>query len=504
MLLNIKALIVVLAMIAGTTWVVRRWMGESFLPSETSKDLALGWLGISCALFLSPNFWVFSFLTFGLLFWLGQRQHPVVLFAGLIYAAPYLEQLIPGIGGINQLLSISYPRLLALTCLFLWITKWKPAKKERIKDSAIFDTALLCYGLYFLVLQLMSDTLTNSLRYFLYFLIDAMLVYWIGRTWPTDRKLFNHAVAAFLFGVMITCMIAAFEFAKGWLLYSTLGETLNALGSMNIYLVRGDTGLLRASASTGHSIAMGYVAMVGIIMWMGYSEIVRMPLKIKVVGLGMIAAGSIASLSRGPWVSLIAGLILWFSLSPQGLKRLFMAAGVMGAAFGLVLLTPARDEIISLIPWVGSTDSQNIDYRARLLQVSMFLISESPWFGSPTFMSAPIMQQMVQGQGIIDLVNTYISLALSSGLVGVFLFSTVVIGPLLKGLPIYMRLLSKAHNQDKHELADPQLRALLCVLASTAIAIGTASSILAIPWTYWLMAGLTVNLIQKQAGRESR
>jgi hypothetical protein len=314
-----------------------------------------------------------------------------------------------------------------------------------------------------------------------------------------DRKTLHESIGALLFGLMITCVIAAFEFLKGWLLYANLGETLNAFGTTGKYLVRGGTSLIRASASTGHSIPMGYVAMIGILMCMGYSEAKNLPLKAKTVALGLLAVGSIASLSRGPWVALAAGLTLWFSLSPKGLKRLAVAVALMGAVFGLALLTPARDEIISLIPWVGNTDTENIDYRARLIQVSMFLIYENPWFGSPTFMSEPIMQQMVQGQGIIDLVNTYVALALSSGLVGVVLFCSVLIGPLIKGIPLEIRLLAKAQKQRQPDLADPLLRAALCALLSSAIAIGTVSSITVIPWTYWLLAGLALNLIQRQS-----
>jgi O-Antigen ligase len=500
MLLNIKSLVVVLAMIGLVHWVFQKWMPDELVNRQLSKMLAVAWAGISAALFLSPDFWVFAFLAAVLIYWLGQRVHPAPLFAGLMFAAPYLEQLLPGIGGINQLMGISYPRLLGLMCLVLWVNHWKPKKAAEPHRSSLFDSALLVYGLFALALQLLSDSLTNSIRVYLYFLTDAMLVYWVGRSWAQDRRVMHDTVVAFIFGVMVTCMIAAFEFGKGWLLYANLADSLHAYGTTGRYLVRGETGLIRASATAGHSIPMGYIAMVGILLWMGCCDLKKVGTRAKAMGFAMLAAGSIASLSRGPWVALAAGLILWYSLSPQGLKRLAIAIGVIGVGFGLALLTPAREDIISLIPWVGTADSSNIDYRQRLIQVSLFLISESPWFGSPTFLSAPIMQQMIQGQGIIDLVNTYVALALSSGMVGVALFSTVVIGPFFRGMPLYLRLLNQARVHKQQDLADPMLRALLCVLLSSAIAIGTVSSITVIPWTYWLMAGLAVNLIQHHSG----
>lgn len=501
MIQNIKLLLVVLALIGSTYWVFRRWMCPHLLPLRQLNALALGWLGVSTALFLAPNFWVFCLITFGLLVWLGGRLHPATILCGFLYSAPYLERLLPGFAGINELLSLSYPRLLILTCLLLWQTRWQKKGKTAQAARSGFDLLVLFYGLYNLVLQLLSDTMTNTLRVYAYYLIDTVLVYWAGRHWAKDRRVLLDALAAFSFGVMVVCVIAAFEFGKGWLLYSQVGESLSAFGTTGRYLARGDSGLIRASATAGHSIPMGFLAMVGIILWLGLSEAQKLPATARTIGLGLLAMGSVASLSRGPWLALAAGLILWYSMSPKGLRRLLQALVIMALLFGVALMTPARDEIISLIPWVGTSDSANIDYRERLILVSLFLIFENPWFGSPTFMSAPIMQQLIQGQGIIDLVNTYVALALSSGFVGLGLFVGIVLGPLFRGAPLYLAQLFQATKLQQPDLVDPVFRSVLCTLLSSAIAIGTVSSITVIPWTYWLLAGLAVNLIQCQSNK---
>lgn len=100
------------------------------------------------------------------------------------------------------------------------------------------------------------------------------------------------------------------------------------------------------------------------------------------------------------------------------------------------------------------------------------------------------MQELVQGQHIVDVVNTYLGVALDFGLVGLGLFlvffTTVLIGlwRVLKfevvwglGLGTYMR-------------------ASIAILVAILVTIGTVSSIGFIPYVYWSFAGLCVALIR--------
>lgn len=501
MLLNLKSLFVILCLIGCTYGLARRWLQDTLLPADTLRDVTLGWAGISCLLFLLPNFWLFLLASGSVMWWLGRRQHPAVMFCGLIYAAPSLEQVIPGFGTINSLVSPSYHRTLALTTLAIWVTTKQQSQDIKAPPDGLFDKILLCYGALLLILQVKDDSATNTIRAGLYFYTDIFLVFHIARRFCLARDQIQRAVGALVFGIMVISLIGIFEMGKRWLLYGNVTNTLGLEGvDIAAYLVRGDDGLLRALTTTGHSIALGYVVQVGIMLWLGLVEAKAATpnKKALVLGMSVLACGSIASLSRGPWVGLLAALLLWFALSPQGMRRLMQFSGVAAAIFGLALLSPAQDDIINLIPWVGETDSGTIDYRQRLIEVSWVLIKENPWLGSTTFISAPIMQQMIQGQGIIDLVNTYVALALGTGLIGTAFFVLALFGPLAKGIPIYFKVMATKSAEDKVlPTTTPILRAALCLLVSTAITIGTVSSIYVIPWTYWLICGLTVGLIQQ-------
>jgi O-antigen ligase len=67
----------------------------------------------------------------------------------------------------------------------------------------------------------------------------------------------------------------------------------------------------------------------------------------------------------------------------------------------------------------GQPDADFI-YRQRLLDRSLELIQSHPLFGDGLAMQE--MEDLRQGQGIIDIVNTYIGVLLFYGLVGLLLF----------------------------------------------------------------------------------
>jgi O-antigen ligase len=68
----------------------------------------------------------------------------------------------------------------------------------------------------------------------------------------------------------------------------------------------------------------------------------------------------------------------------------------------------------------GAAGLQTIDYRQELLDTSLALIKQSPWFGVPNY--AYYMQGLRQGEGIIDLVNSFLAIALDAGLVGLAMY----------------------------------------------------------------------------------
>jgi O-antigen ligase len=186
-------------------------------------------------------------------------------------------------------------------------------------------------------------------------------------------------------------------------------------------------------------------------------------------------------------VGAAAGLLLGVGIGPGASKRVvkFMAIGTLIG--GVMLLTPLGPKILKYIPFVGDIDDSTITYRQELFRVSLVVIRQNLLFGTFDALANPLMEQLRQGEGIIDTVNTYIVVALSYGIVGLALFSGTFVSAGLCVWRVHRRFGPKDDPEAEH-LA----RALLAVLAAIMVTIATASPISAIPPVYWSMIGVAV------------
>ena len=115
------------------------------------------------------------------------------------------------------------------------------------------------------------------------------------------------------------------------------------------------------------------------------------------------------------------------------------------------------------------------------------------------FRNTAAMQEMIQGQGIIDIVNSYIATALRNGLVGLLLF----VGFFFSVLVGTWRRMNSADAKNT-EMIDIG-RALLAALACILVTIATVSSISFVPMIYYAIAGLAVAYarIQREKSRDA-
>jgi flagellar biosynthesis component FlhA len=99
----------------------------------------------------------------------------------------------------------------------------------------------------------------------------------------------------------------------------------------------------------------------------------------------------------------------------------------------------------------------------------------------------PEMEDMVQGEGIIDLVNTYLIVTLYNGLVALSLLFSFYSLVLITGF----RNLRKIADKKSEEYRCGRI--LLASLAGVLFTIATVSSIGVIPIINWTLAGLIMS-----------
>ena len=244
--------------------------------------------------------------------------------------------------------------------------------------------------------------------------------------------------------------------------------------------MRGDEGL-RAQASTGQPIPMGFAMAVALGFHLYLKTSVK-SLKSWTLGLLALLGGLVSPLSRGPWIGAVTTVFVFTASARNPAKRLTQL-GVVGAiVFSILLVSPFGDKLISLLPFVGTVDEVTVSYRQRLLAIGTELVLQNPFFGAYGFFLAPEMQELKQGNGMIDLVNTYLAVALGSGLVGLSLFLGFFIS-IVFGI---FRAMHKLKKKDSEEYVLGQ--SLLGITLGMMVIIFTVSSITVIPVIYWSVA----------------
>jgi len=440
------------------------------------------WFGVTFAAFLAHNFWIYI-LAAGVLLYLAQRResNKLAFYFFLLFTVPPIQtELKLGV----PLFDVHYYRLLSLVVLLPAFLALQKQPDTEPFGRSLADKLLVGYVALQFVLLLQVSTWTNSFRQGVVMaLIDVVLPYYVASRYVKSLQGFRDALMAFVVAALVLSLIGVFEYAKTWLLYSELDNALGIRWVYGTYDRRG--GDLRAVAAVGQPIPLGYTIAVAMGFFVYLRTSVPNPIAWR-LGICLLLAGIISPLSRGPWVGAAVMLLVFLAIGPSPAQRL-TKLGLLGVILlPPLLLSPLGDKIIDRLPFVGTIESQNVTYRKQLLETSIALIQRNPFFGSYDFINTPEMEALRQGQGIIDLVNTYAVVGLNSGLVGLSLFMgffAAILFAILKsmrGLP--------DQNSEMFLLGQSLFATLIGILAMIA----TVSPISDIAIIYWCVAGLGV------------
>ena len=455
-----------LAPVIGVTKLHRRWGA---------------WLAATLLLFLAHNQWLYALGTMAIARVCMRREtNPVALYVMLLLVAPPLWVRIPGFGVVNFIADLSHSRLLALGILLpAAIRLHRDSSMPRL-GSTVVDRLLLTFVAYTVLLQLRDTTVTDTLRALVYNVLDLVLLYFVASRTLVNRPAVREVLACCVMVALVLALIAAFEAARGWLLYSSLSEALGVIKPIGGYIFRNN--ILRASATAGQSIPLGiyFVVAFGALLFLG--GLVRTGAS-RLLLTAVIVVGLLASLARAPWLGAVLLFVLQALASFNPGTTLIRRIAMLIALGTALLLSPIGGSLVSLLPYIGDIDSDTVAYRERLLETSLTVFWRQPWTGSTNYIETPEMQTMVQGQGIVDMVNSYLQIALGYGAIGLALFAAIFFSALVHGL--------RAFRQKQADLETRALAGTLCVTTFVLLLlIYTVSSITVIPTLYWLLLGM--------------
>jgi O-antigen ligase len=444
-------------------------------------------IAVTVITFLAHSFWVALFACMLVIGLSARREsNPAALYCALLFAVPQYDVPIPGFGIINQLFEINHPRAMALALLLPVALRLLSSPRTPNPRLRVPDTLLLVYFLYVLVVNATADSITGLMRLSVYFLLDHALLYFVVTRTVTSRQRLFDLLASLTMGLAVIGIVAVFETNRSWLVYESLRAPLGVPeAELTSYLIRETDygGYLRSYTTAGHAIALGFVCMVVTTFQLALAR-QYLPRWLGVVVILMPVAGLIASISRGPWLACAIAVALGLSVGTGARRRVAWMAALVPLAAVVLLLHPQGQKFIDLLPFVGAVEPGSVTYRTLLIDRALVVFWQNPILGSLQYIQNPVLEELRQGQGIIDIVNTYLGVALAYGIVGLVLFVAPAVYAVGASWHVSRRL---ARVDPAAEVAG---RALCAAMIAALLAIGAASFYFHIPLLYWLLISL--------------
>jgi hypothetical protein len=454
------------------------------------------WFALTILGFLSPSFWLFALVAAPLLLWGGRKDsNPAAFYLMLMQVIPDTPVQIPVVG-INEIFAVNLYRLLSFFVLIPAAMRlWRSGDNSATREFTSTDWLLLGFGALQLVLyvppdlphhEILHNSVTNILRQVLLFYVDVYVLYYVVSRCCSTQQAIVEAMASFCVSCAVLAALAVFESVRHWLLYLDISAAWDVPVWVSAYLSRANA--LRAQVTTGHAIILGYLLAIALGFWLYLSSHVpRRRTRIAVAVL--LISGLVVTYSRGPWLGALAIYVVFTALRPRAFRKAFQAAmaGLL-VAWG-ISFTTFGERIFESLPFIGAAaESESALYRQRLAVRAWQLFQEHPFFGDQLVLKK--MEDLRQGEGIIDLVNTYAEFTLFYGLVGLVLFIT----------PALLACIGAARQARRLRTPDPELaslgNALVACVFGTLIVIATCSFGLGLEKVFYVLLGLSIAFIR--------
>lgn len=284
-----------------------------------------------------------------------------------------------------------------------------PGPRGRWNDLPFFLLLLLemlqARGLSFTVTTraLLGPTLTLAVPYFA---ISRSLL----RPEDVRRLLLTIAFYAFCLSA-----VAVFEAKSGFLVYEAISRHYGLRGGELAY-GHSRSGFLRAAGSFPESITFGIFLVLSLVATLGVRDAFRNEGRwlVALVGIGV---GLLAANTRSGLLSLVVALLA-FDFYRRRYASFAIKAGALAMIAAIALMASQFYSPLADMLGVNGGSHETMDYRHQLFTRGLQEILRHPLFGMSQSDSLVALNDLRQGEGIVDIVNGYIGAGLIAGLPG--------------------------------------------------------------------------------------
>ncbi|MBW8743721.1 MAG: O-antigen ligase family protein [Sphingomonas sp.] len=410
-LMTVKAVLVLTAAVCGFSALVRKedaaWVRKAPL-----------WLFLSMYLIgtFGHTYWVaYAALLLALPIAAKNRADAAALYCILVVSMPLLSQ---------QLIFGSFYLIAGSKYLFCALGLGIAYLMNRGRDTVLHRARFAFPALLLVVLELSQardPSVTATIRQCLPPLLTILLPYFVLSRSLNNAEDVRRFLLAFALSGFAMAAVATVEARLHWLIYKNLEGLLNIHTSINGYS-KMRAGMLRAPASFPESTTLATFLVLAFMAVVALRDSFASRIK-WYVALFVLLLGLVSANSRGAFISLGVGLVAW-DLYCRRYGSLAVKLVGAGGAYLFALLAAQFSPYMAALVGHDAGTADTSDYRMQLLRRGMEEIHKHPYLGQNLKTALDNLQDLKQGEGIVDLVNGYIGYGLTlgyAGIIGLFL-----------------------------------------------------------------------------------
>ena len=368
--------------------------------------------------FFAPNIWLYYFVvTAAFVATVSDRQDALVRYVVMIALLPAVSSVVL----VGSFYAGTFQGTTPLSIGMLIATAIKPnrGKVPPVRGWRAEDMAVLTIFLIFTVGATRFASFTSLLRQMLMGGTDYLLPYYLVRRnlrSPEDLRLLLGGVAI---SAASLAVIGIYEAKMSWPLFDAIQSRLSMVYGLSAFTIRRGNSL-RAMASFNSPLILAYFLMLALVAWTCSRDLFRNQLVWK-GGIALIGIAIVAPQSRGIFVALIPAMMVLLATR----RRFAAAAGLLAASgIGGAVLFVLQHSSSAVAAFVGGKqEGKFYDYRGLLLHRGMQEGQKHPVLGQSMEKVIASLQDITQGDHIVDMVNSYLTMFLVSGLVGLGAFA---------------------------------------------------------------------------------
>lgn len=454
------------------------------LPFAERRDCTKAWLILTAAAFFGFHFVGYAIVALLVGTWL-RRRHPLqvpAMYIAILPVIPLYTYILPGALGINNFFALDHQRLLALGLLLpaLLAARDGDAERQPLIRNGVDATALLFIAWLLLLSLIHRPTVTDKLRgvfeITLFTLVPYLAVSRLVRS-PADLR---NCILAIAFSGLFVSMVGVMEQRMTSYFYQ---EVPYRLGMETFHLSQFARaheyrfGLLRIKSSIDGGLGFFLVFCLAAYICLGRLKMLtgwRLWVPALLMAMVLFFTGT-----RGSW--LMAGIVI----ASTWAFGMVSAPGrfVLAACAALLAAPTIRDHFMSTTDQFGT-----FSYRAELMRSTLPMVWEKPWLGWGSIrelFATGRLEHLRQGQGIIDMVNVYLGIAVESGITGALLLGSILFASLWAVVKVH------AKRKEGQDAGDAAVAAFLVTLMlGTTFYLSTISFVGHVETYLWTLIAL--------------